>query len=372
MDRMPGSLFVCLIAGWLATAGCVGPDGEPNSTTDPSNAESPSGKADYFGEDDRKDPYAQGVTDREREWARATSAMITEGDLSPNDDGEGLTLQTETFRSNRNMCEDTPFADQPVAPDCSAFLVAPDVMVTAGHCIDHTEFDCDRGRFLFDYGLYTEGEDPTAVASEDVYECKEIVAKNFEGWRPAKQDYAVVRLERPVEDRAPLQIRERGTAQTGDHLVTIGHPAGLPVKIDAEGVVLTTRDYDLVGTADVFGGNSGGPMINLQTGKVEGISKADGTPRYTYDSEDGCRRPKQCREVNPEADQDGAGECMGARAYMTEHWREFVAQATSGDGDGGGDTGLGPDAGSGGDAGPSSGSDAGYSDADAGPFGDTR
>ena len=54
------------------------------------------------------------------------------------------------------MCPDERFAAQPANADCSATLIAPDIMLTAGHCIN----SCGDSRFVFDYYVTAGGTLP--------------------------------------------------------------------------------------------------------------------------------------------------------------------------------------------------------------------
>lgn len=341
----------------LAACGSTADKGKSGSSKSDDNNSYVGGKGDYFGQDDRKDPFRSDVPDRHRKWARSTALLAEADDIVENDDGEGLKLESEKYSEDRDLCADARFADQPVVPNCSSFLVKPDVMVTAGHCTDWG-FSCEDARFVFDYGYYQEGEDPTQIEQEDVYKCEEMIAEKYEGNELDELDYAVIKLQRPVEDREPLELRQEGHAQPGDHLALIGYPDGLPVKIDARGVVFHTTDTRFVATNDSFSGHSGSAVVNTATGKVEAVHVASGGDRFERDDDAGCMRAKQCQEANID------GECQGSIGVYTEHWRQYVDGNTNSGGDAGmGDAGMtSPDAGSYGDSGMSS---------DAGTYGDS-
>lgn len=96
MRTRTARVLVWIIAAWFEAAGCAGADGDGATNTGGSNAGDEgapgSDKADYIGQDDREDPYAEGVTDRQRRWARATSAMVTSDDLTSRPNGDGAPL----------------------------------------------------------------------------------------------------------------------------------------------------------------------------------------------------------------------------------------------------------------------------------------
>src|SRR5690606_13166453 len=94
-------------------------------------------------------------------------------------------------------------------------------------------------------------------------------------------------------DRAPLSIRRSGSAQVGDELVVIGHPAGLPVKVAGGAQVRhLERDY-FIANLDTFGGNSGSAVFNVHTGEVEGILVRG---ELDFITRNGCRVSNQCAD----------------------------------------------------------------------------
>jgi len=51
-------------------------------------------------------------------------------------------------------------------------LVAPDVVLTAGHCME--DISCADVAFIFDYTAEP-GRDPSVVSAASVYECAELL-----------------------------------------------------------------------------------------------------------------------------------------------------------------------------------------------------
>lgn len=243
-----------------------------------------------YGQDHRLDVY-EAVNPLHLELASSTAAMISSGSLSP--DG-GMTTISGSSLSSRGICESARFADQITAANCSGFLVGEDLLVTAGHCI-RTQRDCESNKWVFDFALNAaQQSDGTSfeVESNDVYGCSEIVERDLN--RSNSDDYALVRLDRKVTDRAPLTVRTEGRVETGTDLVVIGHPTGLPTKI-ANGAWVRDNSNGVYFSSnlDTFGGNSGSAVFDSATGMVEGIL-VRGETDYVYDYDQGCRVPKQC------------------------------------------------------------------------------
>ena len=177
------------------------------------------------------------------------------------------------------ICHNERFIDQVTLGSCTGFLVGKDKLVTAGHCV-LSDFDCTNSLWVFDY---LEGTDK--INKNNVYACKKVIAQKYSYTEKEIIDYAVIQLERKVVDREPLAVRKLGFPIYGTSLVLIGHPMGLPMKIadgasvkllNAEERVdifasLKLRQNYFTANLDSYAGNSGSPVFNKHTGKVEGI-----------------------------------------------------------------------------------------------------
>lgn len=208
------------------------------------------------------------------------------------------------------LCPDERFADQPVLPVCTGFLVAPTILVTAGHCMESAD-DCENFSWAFGY---TEGVE--RLPKQDVYTCQRVLERELSTSFGKVKDYAVIQLDRPVVDRAPLSFRRSGHAQIGTDLVVIGHPMGLPLKASHDAEIsrmnwpelrrlistLFRKRYYFLADLDTYGGNSGSPVFNLDSGEVEGLL-IEGAEDFVFDQDAGCLRSdrrKQSRWVTEE------------------------------------------------------------------------
>lgn len=230
------------------------------------------GKCDIIGEDDRADEFDGEVTDRLREIARSTAAIIANESLEH--DGDRVSIYAESLGASYMMCPDVRFQEQPAGAFCSAWLVAPDIMVTNGHCITSQQ-SCEASSFVFDYTLSEQDTDLSSVASGDVYACERVLAWDYTS--DCDVDWAVVKLDRPVADREPLPVRSATDELDGDNLVIIGHPFGLPRKFSLVGDVLKEGDNVFTTTHDIFGGNSGSGIFDAETGEVQGLVTCGGS-----------------------------------------------------------------------------------------------
>lgn len=255
-----------------------------------------------FGVDDRQvvTPLTPGYS-----LARSTAIAVLSANYSQNPDGT-IDLDVD---AQSNLCANEKFAKQPsLSYSCTAFLVAPDLIATAGHCVyavntpdeelkNETELACKSFLWLFDYQTDAQGVTKTkGLPASNLYRCKRIVYA-VEHPKAPFTDYALIQLDRPVTGRLPLPIAKQEPA-LGATLSLVGYPFGTPVTITRNGKVTLTNParQSYVTSLDAFQGNSGGPVFNANQ-EVVGIL-IGGTPSCnTYEDRIAkCERYNRCRE----------------------------------------------------------------------------
>ncbi len=297
MRRLTGVLFgmVLIMSGCAPSSSSEGEQGvTPDVMPGPGQTCKPGAKCDIFGEDDRHELHAFDADTLQYKLARSTAMLALEENVEVRFDGSlRIAPLVTTLGVRRNLCDGERFAEQPVPGMCSGFLVAPDLMMTAGHCfvgrdgsIEQAQRFCEEDLWvLFDYGYDAPSMDPVKeleiIPYEHSYKCKEVVAMRRE--HACGHDFALFRLDRPVEGREPLALRGAGEIAPGTKLFSIGHPSGLPKKISLNSFVqesyspldMYTPDDPIEGfpyNSDEFVGNSGGAVFNAETGVIEGLS----------------------------------------------------------------------------------------------------
>ena len=257
-----------------------------------------------YGEDNRQEAHS--FTDPLfRHYARSTAAMIRKSRLPYSQESKTHRLRYRPLQAG--YCAEERFYGQPIAASCSGFLVAADLLVTAGHCVSSIE-DCKRSYWVFNFELNSNGDFKKELLPQDIYSCVEVVESVDERSRgPLERklgvgdDYSLLRLDRAVEGRDPLPFRQKGRPQIGDSLVVIGHSQGLPKKIaDGAQVKRNSSPYYFVADLDTYSGGSGSPVFNEQTAMVEGFLVRGGQD-YKKKAEELCFISNVC----------GEGECRG-------------------------------------------------------------
>ncbi len=245
-----------------------------------------------YGNDDRTEYYQ--TNNKNQKLADATVALVSTSMLQQTTTGYNVKYTSYNLQVAQNLCEDENFSEQNVLAFCSGFLIAPNIIVTAGHCISD-QTDCSSTKFIFDNTI-TESNDnkgPSSFTNDKVYSCQSIIHTVAES---GGRDFAIIELDRDVENRTPLKIRTSGTIALNDPLTVFGHPSGIPLKIADNAYVRSIESTFFETNLDTFGGNSGSAVINNKTLEVEGIL-VRGETDYQYDAANSCYRVNNCSDT---------------------------------------------------------------------------
>lgn len=217
-----------------------------------------------YGADNRLEVHEDADASR-RELARSVVAIMPSQSLRST--GPGIAQVTGMkYGQMNNLCTTEKFYDQLAPAYCSGFLVADNIVATAGHCVQDPDF-CDDAKFVFDFSVDAKDRDPNSIKSDDVYGCKRVIFEEIDG-RGA--DYAFIELDRKVMGRTPVRFAPQAP-KAGDSVFVIGHPVGLPAKIAGGANVRRNTPGYFVANLDTYGGNSGSAVFVEGTNEVAGI-----------------------------------------------------------------------------------------------------
>jgi len=244
-----------------------------------------------YGRDDRIEEYQ--VTDTDILTAGdSTAILVPRNSLIDNNDGT-FSLDPTTFADwyyamvGTPLCDDEPFRDQPSPGRCSAVLVAPNIIATAGHCAEPQ--GCSDMAVVFGF-VMLDAETPVLTIDEsEIYYCSEVI-----GRQQGDPDWGLIYLDREVTGHRPLPIRHTGVVPDGEPLLVIGHPMGVPRKYAAGATVRhnAASGYFLA-NLDVYGGSSGSAVLAADTLMVEGILYAGPWDFFSW-SDGFCDRSSMC------------------------------------------------------------------------------
>jgi len=224
-----------------------------------------------YGHDDRKDVYLLSSDPKLKASCDAVVSLFDFNVIIPLSDGKTSKIETKMYGSAYGLCETELFYTQPCSAFCSGVLVAPNLIATAGHCIDTPQKKTPPVqdiRFVFGYRMRDDQTPELVINNEDIYSgtlIKRIYTING-------QDWALVKLDRTVTKYAPMPVRRTSKIADTEEVYVIGHPCGLPAKFANGAMVRSNSDANFfVANLDTYAGNSGSPVFNKRTHEVEGL-----------------------------------------------------------------------------------------------------
>ncbi len=208
----------------------------------------------------------------EQRDADSVLGVFRAGSVIAHDDGTwSLALPTLSdflkAQHGAPLSERNALRHQPIGPAFTAVLVAHDLVLTAGHAV--TQRSLPRQRFGFGFRMATDGRFPERIPRSELYRGVEVIDSEID---PSGEDWALIKLDRPVSNHAPARLRRNTSLAIEHSLHVIGHPLGLPLKVArGSGVRDNSRSEVFVANLDAYGGGIGSPVFNSETHEVEGI-----------------------------------------------------------------------------------------------------
>lgn len=245
------------------------------------------------------DRYAMSeATALERAAARSTAVLIDKDYVT--DEGDGM-VSLRDDPSWPALCSTERFAGLPRPGRCSGVKIGDRLVATSAHCVRNAR-QCAETSVVF--GYYGEGDARTVVNSDDVYQCKAIVASR----RPAAigergADWTIFEVDRDI-DAPSATLADSTNVHPSVVTTVIGYPLGLPAIVTRLGVVQTATTEYFIANSDTFIGNSGSAVFAAQSiedsaPRVLGLLTGG---RYDFvDSREGgaeCVQAKWCRDAD--------------------------------------------------------------------------
>jgi hypothetical protein len=273
-----------------------------------------------FANDDRKDVFQSTRADN---LGRSIAMMQGMDFVIPQTPRKTYLLDfvLASDHNNIGLCSEEKFSSQPVGyVNCTGFLVAEDILVTAGHCstfkmevLDHASPPlCTTFKWIFDFKAKADGSvDLANIPTENIYECKEIIHAEHLAFMTDHHgnlvppvngnhgtDFSIIRLDRKVVGRQPLKLANLAPG-LNDPMTVIGFPLALPMKYADNAKVIGTQFDDFILTdLDILGGNSGSPVFNDQD-EVVGIAvRSFPYEDTTYLDSKKCSTTNVCAKMN--------------------------------------------------------------------------
>jgi V8-like Glu-specific endopeptidase len=217
------------------------------------------------GIDNRHEAYT--YPDKQvRMYAHAVAAKVKKSSLHRSIFHKGTySFRKRSLKNTYNFCHPQKFENQTALAGCTGFLVTPTTLITAGHCMKRKN-DCKNNYWVFDVVKGTK-----RIKAENIYRCKKVIAQHFDENKNL-DDYAIIELDRIVQNRTPLQVDLSGELEEDSSVYMIGHPIRLPLKVTDNAQIKNIYSRYFTTNLDVFSGNSGSPVFDSKTGKVIGLA----------------------------------------------------------------------------------------------------
>jgi V8-like Glu-specific endopeptidase len=235
---------------------------------------------------DPSDPQQKQILDR----TEAVFGLVGIEKLSQ-DKTNYLIDDKEVLGKKYGLCDDEPYAQQTVACFCSGFLIAPDLLVTARHCMDM--YKLDEIRIISGFEVANKnGIIDLSIPATNVFRPVALVNDD----KMLNLDLVLLRLDRPAENHFIPKLKLSETLEIGTPLYAVGHPVGLPLKISLNGSVIENNAaMHFYAKLNTYQGNSGSPVFNAMTHAVEGIL-IEGMEDFV--SNGNCRISNHCVSIN--------------------------------------------------------------------------
>ncbi len=228
------------------------------------------GRPVIYEEDNRVEPSEIKDKIKISQAIPSVALLLETRDISNTSSTSYKRIATTSLGKSMNLCPTERFYNQSAAGFCTGFLVTDDILVTAGHCLSEKK-SCEDFSVLFDFTEdRADHSKKLRVPSKNIFRCIEVLYFSDDRENNPDQDIAIIRLDRPTK-RPHLFLASQKIKDTSI-LSLIGHPLGLPMKVAHSGSLLQNSEEKFFSLAiDSYSGNSGSPLINESSGKVEGM-----------------------------------------------------------------------------------------------------
>lgn len=177
----------------------------------------------------------------------------------------------QTHKRTKGALETTAAANS--SKYCSGTLIGSNLFLTAGHCVDSGSV----GEYVS--MNYERAAGSSTLLTQSHYRIDAVLEDSLGGL-----DYAILRLAGTPGSTWGIATVATADPSTGAALTIIGHPQGLPKKIEAGSVSGFGTNTIRYNNIDTLGGNSGSGVID-SSGRVVGVHTNGGctaTGGYNY------------------------------------------------------------------------------------------
>lgn len=186
-----------------------------------------------------------------------------------NTDIEFSILKVRRYREAFNLSTKEVFHDQPIIATVggTGFLVAEDIIATAGHCAK--KFNVTDLRVVFGFKMADSSTPVIRISNDNIYKGVELVHYSYNP-KCIGLDWALVKLDRKIEGQTVAALSKRDIF-CDQPVYVMGYPYGLPLKYAPGAKVLNVEETHFGADLDVYSGSSGSPVFDTITHEVIGM-----------------------------------------------------------------------------------------------------
>ena len=203
-----------------------------------------------------------------KKTASAIATIIQKKRVIDNKDG---TFTIRAFAIEEDLCPEERFKDALRFGKCTAFKISDNAIATAGHCLQ-TETSvkdfCQEYLMVFNFNDLNVKQGVQAdvtVKESQVVSCEDILF-----YSSANADDVAIVSAKMSSDIPSLKISDRAL-KVKDEVVKVGHGYGYLSNSSFGKVTEVDELYRIRSTNDVFGGDSGSPLLDAKTHEVVGV-----------------------------------------------------------------------------------------------------
>lgn len=222
-----------------------------------------------YNEDSRTDVY--NLPPFDQDFYSSKIACLISSSLIIDLGNDSSLLKVSSYQKEYNLCSKEKFVDQYIAANCTAFAISPNIVVSAGHCINRSNLN----NFRLVYGFIMKGvsQNMFTISNKDIFKFYAVkFHSNDMHSNNERIDYSILEIYGKVDSNRICNFRKNGKIKTSEYLTVGGYPNGLPLKIAYEGKIGDNENKYVFNTnLDTYHGNSGSPVFNSKNYIVEGI-----------------------------------------------------------------------------------------------------
>jgi hypothetical protein len=232
--------------------------------------------------DDRRDPWlSPGLPGPLLQHAARTCYLVGTAAIESRR-ARRVRLHHVRYGEYHGLCRDDPFWCQPIAIErhgeasgdfgYTGYLLDARTVLTCWHGWEH--FGSRAMLAVFGHCAGTDCDTAIELPAEQVLPVAAQPASvtAASGTRAATgDDWVLLRLEHPVTHLGALAPPRLAAPRAGRAVYTLGHPAGLPLKLADGARVLAVDGRLFRSDLDSFAGNSGSPVFDAATHELVGL-----------------------------------------------------------------------------------------------------